>query len=409
MFPLKIHIVKNHKTPDVLIIGAGASGLMCAIHAARKGLKVLILEKNQKAGMKILVSGGGRCNFTNLWADPEENYLSENPHFCISAMRRYSPYDFIEMVEQHGIGYHEKTLGQQFCNNSAKQIQKMLLDECGQQGVEIKLNSQVNSIEKESDAPFGSIQFRVQTEQNSFTAKKVVIASGGLSIPKIASDLAYRAAENFDLSIVPPRAGLVPLTWNSKDKNLFESLSGISLPAKVQCNNISFREALLFTHRGLSGPSILQISTYWREGDSLSINLLPDMDCSEWLLESRQNSPQQKLANILKAKLPNRLVDLVAGRWFEDRKIGSLSPTELKTVAESLTNWQFKPGGSEGYRTAEVTLGGIHTDELSSKTFETKKVPNLYAIGEAIDVTGWLGGYNFQWAWASAYSCALHL
>lgn len=384
---------------------------MCAIHAAHKGLKVLILEKNHKAGMKILVSGGGRCNFTNIWSDPKEQYLSENPHFCISAMRRYSPYDFIEMVETHGIAYHEKTLGQQFCDESSKQIQQMLLTECEAAGVEIKLNCEVTSIYKDTTAndEQQSHSFKVSTHKDSFTAPKVVIASGGLSLPKIASDLAYKTATQLNLNIIPPRAGLVPLTWNSGDKPVFESLSGISLDAEVTCNGVSFREALLFTHRGLSGPVILQISSYWREGDIVFINLLPDIDCKDWLLTSRQESPQQKLTNILKSKLPNRLVELITDNWFADTKIGSLSPSQVQEVADRFCQWPFKPGGTEGYRTAEVTLGGIDTDELSSKTLEVKKIPNLYAIGEAVDVTGWLGGYNFQWAWASAYSCALHL
>lgn len=424
---------------DVLVVGAGASGLMCAIHAARKGLRVLILEKNQKAGMKILVSGGGRCNFTNIQADPKEHYLSENPHFCISAMRRYSPYDFIDMVEAHGIGYHEKTLGQLFCDHSSKQIQQMLLSECDANGVMIKLNTEVTAISRDSDE-----HFKIQANGQNFYAPKVVIASGGLSLPKIASDLAYKTAEALNIDIVPPRAGLVPLTWNSGDKSFFDELSGISVEAEVRCQNayarssnsretgsadIGFREALLFTHRGLSGPAILQISSYWREGETLLINLLPDINGKEWLLEQRQKSPQQKLTNILKSRLPNRLVDLLLAHWFKDAqndaqpglkadikpgltadiKIGSLSPPQLEQIAEKLSQWPFKPGGSEGYRTAEVTLGGIDTDELSSKTFEFKKVPDLYAIGEAVDVTGWLGGYNFQWAWASAYSCALHL
>lgn len=394
---------QNHKY-DVLIIGAGASGLMCAIHAGRKGLNVLVLEKNQKAGMKILVSGGGRCNFTNLWADPQEQYLSDNPHFCISAMRRYSPYDFIEMVEKHDIAYHEKTLGQQFCDESSKQIQEMLINECEVNGVEIKLRTEVASINKTAEGIFS-----VHAGNGLFEAEKIVLASGGLSLPKIASDLAYKTAADFDLDLVPPRAGLVPLTWNSGDKPVFESLSGVSLNAEVTCNETSFNEALLFTHRGLSGPAILQISSYWHEGDTVLINLLPEINCSDWLLSSRQKAPQQKLANILKAELPNRFVELIAGHWFEDTKIGSLSPPQLEEVANKLSQWQFRPGGTEGYRTAEVTLGGIHTDELSSKTFECKKISNLYVIGEAVDVTGWLGGYNFQWAWASAYSCALHL
>lgn len=389
--------------PDVIIVGAGASGLMCAIHAARRGLGVLLLEKNAKPGMKILISGGGRCNFTNLLADPRENFLSENPHFCIAAMSRYTPWDLIDMVEKHQIGYHEKTLGQQFCDESSKQILKMLLDECEQAGVKIKLSSEVTDI---STTEHG---FVVQTQDNHYQAKKVVLASGGLSLPKIASDLAYQTANKLDLKLVAPRAGLVPLTWNSGDKTFFEPLSGISLEVTASCNGTRFREAMLFTHRGLSGPAILQISSFWREGNPVSIDLLPDLNSRQWLREKRDQSPQSKISTMLKTVLPNRLVELIANNWFDDIQIGNLSNQNLERLAEQLNNWQFKPGGSEGYRTAEVTLGGLDTAELSSKTMECKRIPNLYVIGEAVDVTGWLGGYNFQWAWASAYSCAIHL
>lgn len=388
---------------DVIIVGAGASGLMCAIHAARRGLDVLLLEKNAKPGMKILVSGGGRCNFTNLWSDPRENYLSDNPHFCIAAMSRYTPWDFIDMVEKHQIGYHEKTLGQQFCDESSKQILKMLLDECDQTGVRIKLSSEVTDISRVEHG------FVVKTRDACYQAKKLVLASGGLSLPKIASDLAYQTANKLELKLVPPRAGLVPLTWNSGDKTFFEPLSGISLEVSASCNGACFREAMLFTHRGLSGPAILQISSFWREGNPVSIDLLPDLNVRQWLREKRDQSPQSKISTLLKTILPNRLVELISSHWFDDIQVGNLSNQKLDHLAEQLNNWQFKPGGSEGYRTAEVTLGGLDTDELSSKTMECKRIPNLYVIGEAVDVTGWLGGYNFQWAWASAYSCAIHL
>lgn len=391
------------KNYDVIIIGGGASGLLCAFSAGNKGLSVLVLEKNQKAGMKILVSGGGRCNFTNLGADPREHYTSKNPHFCISAMRRYSPIDFIELVEKHGISYHEKTLGQQFCDDSSKQIQEMLLTECALAGVEVRLNSEVRNITNRSNG------FDIELDGESFSATKVVLACGGLSLPKIASDLAFSVASNFDLQIVPPRAGLVPLTWNSGDKPFFEPLSGISFIGKVSCNGQSFEEGVLFTHRGLSGPAILQISSYWREGDSVFINCLPNKNLLAWLIEQREATPQQRLSMLLRSQLPRRFVDKVAESWFEDAKIGSCSPKQLAEVAERFANWEFRPGGSEGYRTAEVTLGGISTDELSSQTFECTKVSGLYAIGEAVDVTGWLGGYNFQWAWASAYCCATYL
>ncbi len=394
---------KARPSPDVIIVGAGASGLMCAIHAARKGLKVLVLEKNAKPGMKILVSGGGRCNFTNLWADPREHYLSDNPHFCISAMSRYTPWDFIEMVEKHGIGYHEKTLGQQFCDDSSKQILAMLLDECEHTGVSIRLNAEVTNISS------GQQGFIVSTQQKDYHVPKLVLASGGLSLPKIASDLAYKTANQLELKLVPPRAGLVPLTWHSGDKAFFESLSGISLDVIANCNGTSFREGMLFTHRGLSGPAILQISSFWREGDIVSINLLPDIDVQQWLADAREKTPQTRISSQLKTILPNRLVEQITGVWFDDIQLANLSNQNLEKLAQQLNSWPFKPGGSEGYRTAEVTLGGIDTSELSSKTMECKRVPNLYIIGEAVDVTGWLGGYNFQWAWASAYSCALAL
>ncbi|MDG2089286.1 MAG: NAD(P)/FAD-dependent oxidoreductase [Arenicellaceae bacterium] len=391
------------KNYDVIILGGGASGLMCAFYAGNKNLNVLVLEKNQKAGMKILISGGGRCNFTNLSADPREHYISQNPHFCISAMRRYSPSNFIELVEKHGVAYHEKILGQLFCDDSSKQIQAMLLEECERVGVDIRLNSRVRNVVKRSGS------FNVELDGASFSASKVVVACGGLSLPKIASDLAYSIANHFDLQLVPPRAGLVPLTWNSGDKPFFESLSGISFTGQVSCNGYSFDGGVLFTHRGLSGPAILQISSYWREGDSIFINCLPNNNVLDWLLEQRETKPQNRLSTLLRNQLPRRFVDKVAGKWFEDTKIGSYSPKQLNKVTECFANWEFRPGGSEGYRTAEVTLGGISTDELSSQTFECTKVPGLYAIGEAVDVTGWLGGYNFQWAWASAYCCAKHL
>ena len=396
-------MTKTGFSPDVIIVGAGASGLMCAIHAGRKGLQVLVLEKNKKPGMKILISGGGRCNFTNLWADPREHYLSENPHFCIAAMSRYSPWDFIDMVDKHQISYHEKTLGQQFCNDSSKQILAMLLDECEKTGVTIELNSEVTDIHPEDKG------FSVSSQNQVYKAKKVVLASGGLSLPKIASDLAYQTANKLDLNLVAPRAGLVPLTWNTRDKSLFEPLSGISLEIVTSCLGASFREAMLFTHRGLSGPAILQISSYWREGESVSINLLPDVDAESWMKSAREQKPQSLVSSQLKTLLPNRLVELVDGHWFDDIQMGNLSNPKLCHLAEQLNNWQFKPGGSEGYRTAEVTLGGVDTAELSSKTMAVLARPNLYVIGEAVDVTGWLGGYNFQWAWASAYSCALAL
>jgi predicted Rossmann fold flavoprotein len=389
---------------DVIVIGGGASGLMCAISAGYRGRRVLVLEKGPKVGLKILVSGGGRCNFTNVFADPREQYLSENPHFCISAMKRFAPADFIRMVETAGIAYHEKKLGQLFCDNSAKDIVAMLLEQCDYAGVDIRLRQDVSEVRALADGGF-----RVRTGDCSFSAAKVVIASGGLSLPKIASDLAFRTAAQIGLNVVAPRAALVPLTWNPVDKARYAALSGIAVDARVSLHGVSFRENILFAHRGLSGPGILQISSYWREGESVAIDLLPDCDAAEWLLESREQNPQQRLVTLLKHRLPNRLVELMTGDWFADVKIGSLSPPQLRDLGARLNGWEFKPGGSEGYRTAEVTLGGIDTDEVSSKSFELKRVPGLYAIGEALDVTGWLGGYNFQWAWASGWCCGQSL
>ena len=388
---------------DVVVVGGGASGLMCASQAAARGLSVLVLEKGPKVGLKILVSGGGRCNFTNLYADPQEQFLSDNPHFCISAMRRYLPHDFIALVESHNIAYHEKKLGQLFCDHSAKDIAAMLLQECEAAGAKVLLNAEVTSVKPAADG------FQAQTAQGYFLARKLVLASGGLSLPKIATDLAFRVAKTLELKVVAPRAALVPLTWNNSDKPVFSELSGISVDAEVTAADISFRENILFTHRGLSGPAILQASSYWREGDNVQINLLPDIDAATWLIDERQKQSQTLITTVLKQKLPNRLVSHLTGHWFEAEKIGSASQSNLHSLGERLNQWAFKPGGSEGYRTAEVTLGGIDTDEVSSRTFELKRVPGMYAIGEALDVTGWLGGYNFQWAWASGWCCAQHL
>lgn len=395
--------VSHDRDYDVIIVGAGASGLMCAIHTGLKGKRVLVLEKGAKPGLKILVSGGGRCNFTNLWADPRQQYLSQNPHFCIAAMRRYEPSAFIDLVEAEGIAWHEKKSGQLFCDDSARQIVKLLMAHCERAGVRVALRSQVNQIIPNGD------RFVVKTATDDFSADKVVIASGGLSMPKIASDLAFRTANSLGLDVVAPRAALVPLVWNSTDKKFFQDLSGISMDASVSCNGQSFRENILFTHRGLSGPAILQISSYWQPGDSVSIDLLPGVDAVQWFEQVRSDNPQQRLVSLLKSKFPNRFVQKVVGSWFEDASLGGCSNGALNQIAQSLQRWQFNPAGSEGYRTAEVTLGGINTSELSSKTFELKKVPGLYVIGEAVDVTGWLGGYNFQWAWASGYSCAQFL
>lgn len=389
---------------DVIVVGGGASGLMCAMEAGARGLDVLVLEKGPKVGLKILVSGGGRCNFTNLFADPSIHYLSQNPHFCLSAMRRYEPDDFLRLVEAENIAYHAKTLGQLFCDDSAKQIVNLLLQGCEQAQVEIQTRREVMDI-----APLKGGGYELSTAQGKLQAHQVVLASGGLSLPKIASDLAFRVANSLSIPVVAPRPALVPLTWNSADKMQFVELSGISLEATVSCGDGDFTDQLLFTHRGLSGPAMLQASSFWREGEALTVNLLPQLSLSQWLLDRCQENPQQRIATALKSQLPNRLVDCITGLWFDDVKLGSLSPAQLAAVGDHINAWLFKPGGSEGYRTAEVTLGGINTDAVSSKTFELKSLPGLYAIGEALDVTGWLGGYNFQWAWASGWCCAQHL
>lgn len=384
---------------DVVVVGGGASGLMCAISAGFRGRRVLVLEKGAKCGLKILVSGGGRCNFTNMFADPREHYLSSNPHFCISAMSRYSPQDFLDMVEAADIPYHEKTPGQLFCDRSARDITHMLLQQCDYAGVDVRVNQEVKNI-----APIEGA-YRINTIDEVFNVDSAVLACGGLSLPKIASDLAFRMANSLGLNVVPPRAALVPLTWNSADKQQYAVLSGISVPSRVSCAGTSFSENILFTHRGLSGPAILQISSFWREGESVLIDLLPEMDAKDWLLERRDSNSQQLLATVLKTRLPKRLVEVMADSWFIDKKIGAISPPILAALGDRLNGWDFRPGGSEGYRTAEVTLGGIDTNEVSSKTFEVQRYPGLYAIGEALDVTGWLGGYNFQWAWASGWCC----
>ena len=389
---------------DVVVIGGGASGLFCAAEAGAKGLQVLVLEQGPKVGLKILVSGGGRCNFTNLYADPQEQFLSKNPHFCISAMRRFTPADFITLVEQQDIAYHERKHGQLFCDVSAKQIVAMLVERCTTNGVDIRTRHKVISVSRLADG-----SFLVATDKIKVHTAKVVLASGGLSMPKIASDVAYLVARNFKLDVVPPCPALVPLTWNARDKAQFQTLSGIAVEASASCRGTTFRENLLFTHRGLSGPVILQISSYWQPGDQVTINLLPDTDAAAWLLEQRHAKPQQQLWPLLKTKLPNRVVDILAADWFANSKLGSLTPHGITQVGQRLNHWPFMAGGTEGYRTAEVTLGGIDTNQVSSKTFEVKSVPGLYAIGEALDVTGWLGGFNFQWAWASGWCCGQQL
>jgi len=386
--------------PEVIIIGASASGLMCAIEAAKRGRKVLVLDHANKAGKKILMSGGGRCNFTN-YDVTADNYISQNPHFCKSALSRFTQWDFIAMVEKHKIPYHERSHGELFCDDSAKDILNMLLSESEQLGVHIKLNTQIETIKKIAEK-----NFQIKTSKEKLNCESLVVACGGLSIPKMcASPLGYKIAEQFDLNIIPTSAGLVPFTLQPEDKERFSTLSGIAIDSLVSCNNQSFRENILFTHRGLSGPAILQISSYWKPGNAVFINLLPDVDLVEILNASREKQPQRQLNTELIKYLPKRLISVFIDNQLLSKTLQTLSQKEIEAVANTLQQWQIKPNGTEGYRTAEVTIGGIDCNEVSSKTMESKKVMGLYFIGEVLDVTGWLGGYNFQWAWSSGW-CA---
>jgi predicted Rossmann fold flavoprotein len=385
---------------DVLIIGASASGLMCAIEAGRRGRKVIVLDHANRAGKKILMSGGGRCNFTNMDIDAA-NFISHNKHFCKSALSRYTQWDFIAMVNAHGIPYHERDLGKLFCDDSAKDILNMLLEECSNAKVKIQLNCDIHDIEKNADGPFS-----INTSSGNFQTGSLVIASGGLSIPKMcASPLGYKVAEQFNHHIWPTSPGLVPFTLQPHDKEKLEVLSGVSVDCLVSNERIQFKENVLFTHRGLSGPAILQISSYWKPGETITINLLPDLSVIELLTAKRDKQPQLKLKTVLADVLPRRLLAVLLGADSIEQPLQNLSRERIGAIAERLQHWQIKPNATEGYRTAEVTLGGVDCDQLSSKTMESKITPGLYFIGEVVDVTGWLGGYNFQWAWSSGW-CA---
>lgn len=386
-------------TAEVIIIGASASGLMCAIEAGRRGRTVLVLDHANKAGKKILMSGGGKCNFTNYHVSAE-NYLSHNPHFCKSALSRFTQWDFIALVEQYRIAYHERDHGQLFCDHSAKDILHMLLTECRRAGVKIQLNCEIEQIDKPEDT-----RFVIQSSHGKFACESLVIASGGLSIPKMgATPFGYRLAEQFGLKVRPTRAGLVPLTLHEKDKQRFAALSGIAVECVVQTGDTSFRENVLFTHRGLSGPAILQVSSYWQAGEPIHINLLPDLDLADTLQSQRRAQPKQQLKTAVAAYLPKRLVAVLLEESVAAKALHELSNKQLEQIAAGLHDFVVKPNGTEGYRTAEVTVGGVDCDELSSRTLESRKVSGLYFIGEVVDVTGWLGGYNFQWAWASGWS-----
>ena len=387
---------------DVVVIGAGAAGLMCAFTAAARGRRVLLIDHANKAGKKILMSGGGRCNFTNLYTEPA-NFLSGNPHFCKSALARYTQWDFIELVSRHGVPYHEKKLGQLFCDNKASDILGMLLDECEQAGVDWRLETAVQTIDNADDG------YQLLTDAGPVTCQSLVIATGGLSIPTLgASGFGYQVARQFGHTVLPTRAGLVPFTITEPQlKSMCEALSGTSVEdCLVSCNGQSFRENILFTHRGLSGPAILQVSSYWEPGDAIEINLLPHLNLSEWLDEQRRERPNTELKTLLGELFTRKMAGLLAEHWFVSKPLKQYSANELIEIGEQLGCWRLVPAGTEGYRTAEVTLGGVDTKEVSSKTMESQKSPGLYFVGEVLDVTGHLGGFNFQWAWASGYAAA---
>lgn len=380
---------------DVIVVGAGAAGLMCAIEAGRRGRRVLLLEGSDGPGKKILISGGGRCNFTNLYASPE-NYLSSNPHFCKSALSRYTPGDFIALVESHGIKYHEKKLGQLFCDGNARAILAMLETEASDAGVEV-LPCVIRAVDK------GETGFVLETDQGVVEAESLVVATGGLSIPKMgATDFGYRLARHFDIGIVEPRPGLVPLTFSGAMQQFCAGLSGVSLDVTASCNGQFFRENLLFTHDGLSGPAILQISSYWLPGQAISLDMLPGRDALNLLTDAA--AAHRALGSMLADHWPRRVAQGWAEAFGPSRPLDQLTAREIEALATLLHAWELRPMGTRGYAKAEVTVGGIDTNELSQRTMESRKVPGLYFIGEVVDVTGWLGGYNFQWAWASGYA-----
>jgi len=392
------------KNTDVIIIGASASGLMCAIEAAKRGRHVLVLDHANKAGKKILMSGGGRCNFTNYEVS-SENYISHNHHFVKSALSRFTQWDFIAMVEAYKIPYHEREHGQLFCDNSSKDILNLLLNECKKAKVTIQLSTNIINIEQTPEQ-----HFTINTDKGGYDCASLVIASGGLSIPKMgATPFGYKVAEQFNIKVWPTSAGLVPFTLHTQDKDALSDLSGIAINSIVNTKNKSFRENILFTHRGLSGPAILQISSYWSAGEAIEINLLPDLNLLEELTIANENQPKIKLKTILHKLLPKRLVNIFLTAELLDKTLQEISQKELQQVADTFQNWSIKPNGTEGYRTAEVTIGGVDCDALSSKTFESKTVPGLYFIGEVMDISGWLGGYNFQWSWSSGWSAGQYV
>ncbi|WP_420549130.1 NAD(P)/FAD-dependent oxidoreductase [Curvivirga sp.] len=384
---------------DVIIIGGGAAGLFCAIHAGQRGRKVLVVDHSKKMAEKIRISGGGRCNFTNIHASPND-FLSNNPRFCVSALKRYTQHDFIDLVKRHDIKFHEKTLGQLFCDDSAKDIINMLLKECQDAGVTLHTETSINQITKTNNG------FALESTMGPMECESLVIACGGKSIPKIgATGFGYEVAAQFGHTILETRAGLVPLTFTDQLLDHMKSLSGLSVDAIIKYGKTTFREGMLFTHRGISGPSILQISSYWKEGDPITINMAPDHNIQEELASARDKHPKQKLSTVLANFIPKRIAEKITADVGADRTMAELGKKTVNQAAAMINNWQVKPSGTEGYRTAEVTLGGVDTKEISSKTFESNKTEGLYFIGEVMDVTGHLGGFNFQWAWSSGY-CA---
>ncbi len=389
---------------DVVILGGGAAGLFCAFQAGLRGKRVVVIEHANKLGKKILMSGGGRCNFTNLGTEPAQ-FLSANPHFCKSALARYTPWDFLALVQKHHIAYHEKELGQLFCDESSKLILNLLLNECEAVGVQIEIECSIGAVDATAKG------YAVHTTRGTYNAAKLVVATGGLSIPSMgATGFGYTLAKQFGHSLLPTRAGLVPLTLSGKPLEQWADLSGVALPVAASSGKASFHNQLLVTHRGLSGPAILQISNYWQAGETLTLDLFPQGDAAAWLNQQRLARPASELRNVLTEVLPKRFAQRFAELHSEPNKpMRQLMHADISSLAAALHAWPITPNGSEGYRTAEVTLGGVDTRELSSATMESKLAPGLYFIGEVMDVTGWLGGYNFQWAWASAYACAQDL
>ena len=386
---------------DVIIVGAGAAGLLCAITAGQRGRRVLAIDHANKVGKKILMSGGGRCNFTNTGTTPAQ-FLSANPHYCKSALARYTPQDFIDLVDHHGIAWHEKELGQLFCDDSSKQILRMLLDEADGVKAHVEIECHIESVQRDGDA------FVLRTSKGTVSASSLVIASGGLSIPSMgASGFGYELARQFGHNVLPTRAGLVPLTLSGKHQERMDGLSGVALPVQAHCNDTSFSNQMLITHRGISGPSILQISSYWQPGDDLRIDLLPGQDALEWLRGQQLDRAAAELKTVLGEVMPRRFAQRLCEIWLANKPMRQYSERELTDTAAILQAWPLVASGTEGYRTAEVTLGGVDTGQLSSSTMQSKLIDGLYFIGEVVDVTGWLGGYNFQWAWASGHAAGM--